>query len=74
MIMASEPLFRGRLIAVGGNKDNSNELFLLKRVVQEGNKIDDDVGIITTASEVPEQRGKDYQKIFTTLGASTPTE
>lgn len=68
--MALNPNFLGRLIAIGGNEDKSNELVVLKRVVQEIGKTDYKVGVITTASEDPELRGKDYHKVFTTLGAS----
>ncbi len=70
MIMASKPFFRGRLIAIGGNEDRADELVVLKRVVQEVGKTEYKVGVITTASEEPEQRGEDYHKVFTTLGAS----
>ena len=69
-MMALNPSFLGRLIAIGGNEDKADELIVLKRVVQEIGKTDYRVGIITTASETPEQRGKDYHKVFTTLGAS----
>ena len=70
MIMASKPFFRGRLIAIGGNEDKDNELVVLKRVVQEVGKTEYKVGVITTASEEPELRGKSYHKVFNTLGAS----
>ncbi len=68
--MALNPFFLGRLIAIGGNEDKANELVVLKRVAQEIGKNNFKVGVITTASENPEQRGKDYHKVFTTLGAS----
>jgi cyanophycinase len=68
--MTLNSLFLGRLIAIGGNEDKDNELIVLKRVVQEIGKTKFRVGVITTASEDPEQRGKDYQNVFTTLGAS----
>jgi cyanophycinase len=68
--MTLNSLFLGRLIAIGGNEDKDNELIVLKRVVQEIGKTKFKVGVITTASEDPEQRGKDYQNVFTTLGAS----
>jgi cyanophycinase len=70
MIMTSKPLFRGRLIAIGGNEDKANELVVLKRVIQEIGKSEYTVGVITTASIEPEQREKDYRQAFTTLGAS----
>ena len=68
--MTLNSVFLGRLIAIGGNEDKANELIVLKRVVHEIGKTKFSVGVITTASEDPEQRGKDYQKVFTTLGAS----
>jgi len=68
--MIEKPFFRGRLIAIGGNEDRENDLVVLKRVVQEVRKTDYKVGVITTASETPEQRGEDYRQVFTTLGAS----
>lgn len=68
--MALNPYFLGRLIAIGGNEDKANELVVLKRVVQEIGKSDYKVGVITTASEDPELKGKDYHRVFTTLGAS----
>lgn len=68
--MALNPFLMGRLIAIGGNEDKANGLLVLKRVVQEVGKRDYKVAVITTASEEPDQRGRDYHKIFTTLGAS----
>lgn len=70
MTMALKPLFRGYLIAIGGNEDKVNDLVVLKRVIQELNKPDYKVGVITTASTEPEQREKDYRQVFTTLEAS----
>jgi cyanophycinase len=69
-MMAANSFFRGRLIAIGGNEDKANDLVVLKRVIQEVGKPVYKVGIITTASEEPRQRGKDYEQIFKTLGAS----
>lgn len=70
MIMASKKIFRGRLIAIGGNEDKVDELVVLKRVVREVGKAEFNVGVITTASEEPELRGKGYHQVFTTLGAA----
>jgi len=70
IVMAANPFFLGRLIAIGGNEDKVNELVVLKRVVREVGKPGYKVGVITTASEEPEQRGQEYQQVFTTLGAS----
>ncbi len=71
--MAGKALFQGRLIAIGGNEDKSEQLLVLKRMVKEIGKADFQVGIITTASQEPEQRARDYQQVFTTLGASQIT-
>jgi cyanophycinase len=68
--MVANPFFLGRLIAIGGNEDKVNELVVLKRVVREVGKPGYKVCVITTASEEPEQRGQEYQQVFTTLGAS----
>jgi len=68
--MVLNSFFLGRLVAIGGNEDRANELVVLKRVVQEIGKTDYKVAVITTASEEPELRGKDYHEVFTTLGAS----
>lgn len=69
--MALHPNFLGRLIAIGGNEDKVNDLLVLKRVVQEVHKNDYKVAVITTASEEPDPRGKEYHEVFSTLGASS---
>ena len=51
--MALHPHFLGRVIAIGGNEDKVNELLVLKRVVQEVQKDNYKVAVITTASEYP---------------------
>ncbi|MFT5700385.1 MAG: cyanophycinase [Desulforhopalus sp.] len=69
--MALHPNFLGRLIAIGGNEDKVNELLVLTRVVQEVCKKNFTVAVLTTASEEPELRGKEYHKVFSTLGSSS---
>lgn len=71
--MAGKALFQGRLIAIGGNEDKSEERLVLKRIVKEIGKADFSVGIVTTASEVPEQRAQDYAPVFKALGATEIT-
>lgn len=68
--MTTKPLFLGRLIAIGGNEDKANDLIVLKRVVQEIGQKDFKVAVITTASEEPEQRGREYYTVFKNLGAT----
>jgi cyanophycinase len=70
-MVKSDPHFLGRLIAIGGNEDRVNELLVLTRVVEEVCKKNFNVSIITTASEEPALRGKEYHKVFSTLGASS---
>lgn len=65
-----KPSSKGLLIAIGGNEDKENELVVLKRVGQEIGKTDYKVAVITTASEEPEERGKDYTQVFKALGAA----
>ncbi len=65
-----KPAIKGLLIAIGGNEDKENELVVLKRVRQEINKTNYKVAVITTASEVPEERGEEYYQVFKTLGAA----
>ena len=65
--MAGKGLFQGRLIAIGGNEDKSKQRLVLKRLVKEIGKTDFRVGIVTTASELPEQRAQDYQQVFCLL-------
>ena len=70
MVIQSRPMFQGRLIAIGGNEDKVDELVVLNRVIEEVGKTNFKVGVITTASQEPEKRGKDYHQVFTTLGAA----
>lgn len=67
--MTLKQIFKGRLIAIGGNEDKNDELIVLKRVIQEAGKENYKVAVITTASEEPEKRGRDYFDVFTKLGA-----
>ncbi|MFT4553863.1 MAG: cyanophycinase [Chlamydiales bacterium] len=62
--------YKGSLIAIGGNEDKVSDLVVLKRTVQEITNEDYSVAVITTASEEPVQRGEDYRKVFSTLGAT----
>ena len=68
--MTTKPIFRGRLIAIGGNEDKTNDPIVLKRIIQEVGKKEYKVVVIITASKEPEQRGKDYLTVFESLGAS----
>lgn len=69
--MTLKPSFKGSLIAIGGNEDRANDLLVLKRVVEEIEKKDFKVVVVTTASEEPTKRGEDYLKVFAALGSSS---
>ncbi|MDF1685110.1 MAG: cyanophycinase [Legionellaceae bacterium] len=71
--MAKSHFFLGHLIAIGGNEDRVNDMIVLKRVIQEIKKANYKIAVITTASEMPEERGKAYYDVFTTLGAGEVT-
>lgn len=69
--MLSDIVSHGRLIAIGGNEDRMYDLEVLTRVVHEVGKSDFKVLVIPSASEAPEKIGKDYQQVFSKLGAAS---
>lgn len=60
----------GPLVAIGGAEDKTSETIILKRVL--GMAPDDEpvVGVITTASSVPQDVYEGYEEAFMRLGAS----
>lgn len=61
---------RGPLIAIGGAEDKWQETAILKRVLAfSGNKTPV-VGVITTASAIPEVVFEGYEAVFSNLGAA----
>jgi len=68
--MTENTFFSGHLIAIGGNEDRVNDMAVLNRVIEEIGKINYKIAVITTASEMPEERGKAYHQVFNALGAS----
>ena len=61
---------RGALIAIGGAEDKTNTLGILRRVLALSNKPDPVVGVITTASSIPDDVFAAYHMAFNTIGAS----
>jgi cyanophycinase len=74
---------QGKLIAIGGNEDkgtcpepnhppkyylNFFEFGILRRILQEMKGVDSRVEVITTASEIPGEVGKNYVQAFAKLG------
>lgn len=72
---------KGTLIPIGGNEDKGSdvgeryhleyiEASILSRVVRESGGIDACIGVITTASSIPEEVAKNYLHAFSLLGCS----
>lgn len=55
---------KGLLVAVGGNEDKKQDLYVLRRMVQLCEKSPVNIEIITTASEEPEEMQKMYSSAF----------
>ena len=55
---------KGLLVAIGGREDKKDDLHILSTVMSLTNKRKKKIEILTTASQYPEQIGRDYYKIF----------
>ncbi len=55
---------KGLLVAVGGNEDKEHDLCVLRKIVSLIKTHPVNIEIITTASEIPEEVGKMYQRSF----------
>jgi cyanophycinase len=60
----------GPLVAIGGAEDKTSEAEILRRVLSLSKKEAPIVGVITTASSVPDDVFGEYREAFSTLGAS----
>ncbi|WP_368489516.1 cyanophycinase [Clostridium sp. BJN0013] len=63
-----EEKLEGNLIIIGGAEDKTGDKKILKEVCSKLEKDRDILVIATIASEVPEELGNEYYKIFTKLG------
>lgn len=61
---------RGALVAIGGAEDKTSELAILKRVFAMAPQDNWEVGVITTASGIPDEVFVDYRHAFGRLGAT----
>ena len=61
---------RGPLVAIGGAEDKSQQAGILRRVVEFSGKRAPLVGIITTASAIPDEVFECYKAAFSALGAA----
>ncbi|MBK7231207.1 MAG: cyanophycinase [Saprospiraceae bacterium] len=79
--MNNSKIFKGTLIPIGGNEDKGsgpNEMYthdfiqagILSNVVKESGGNQANIVVITTASQIPKEVGKNYQTAFHSLGCS----
>ena len=59
---------RGPLIAIGGAEDKTSRAAILRRVVAVSQKDSPVVGVITTASSIPEEVFESYRAAFCAIG------
>ncbi|MGK7653907.1 cyanophycinase [Roseovarius sp. B08] len=70
MDMSVKPSPRGKLVAIGGAEDKSAKAAILGRVLKLSNREAPVVGMITTASSIPDEVFPAYKEAFDALGAS----
>ena len=66
--MTAKKKGKGTLIAIGGNEDRKNKLEVLRRVIDEGKGADTYVEVVTTASRIPKELERTYEKAFNKIG------
>ncbi|MDR9486335.1 MULTISPECIES: cyanophycinase [Sediminimonas] len=69
MNMPTKPTLNRKLVAIGGAEDKASDTEILRRVLQFSQMADPRVGVITTASSVPDEVFEGYRKVFERLGA-----
>jgi len=62
---------KGNLVIIGGAEDKYGESRILEEVVNIIGGKDARVGILTTATQHPEEVGEDYRDVFLRLGVKT---
>ncbi|SFG27309.1 cyanophycinase [Palleronia marisminoris] len=70
MNMPAKVSARGPLVAIGGAEDKSEEADILSRVLRWSGLNAPVVGVITTASAIPDEVFASYRETFAALGAS----
>lgn len=61
---------KGALVAIGGAEDKTSRADILRRVVSLADGVTPVVGVITTASSVPDEVFSGYSEVFTGIGAA----
>lgn len=64
---------KGNLLIIGGAEDKQEDCIILRRFVDYAGGRDGQVVIMTSATEMPEKVGREYQKIFKGLGMPNTT-
>lgn len=59
----------GKLLIIGGAEDKKGEQKILKCFVKEAGGRESIITVLTVATEYPRETGKEYEKLFTRLGA-----
>ncbi|MEQ8903492.1 MAG: cyanophycinase [Roseovarius sp.] len=67
--MSIRPVPRGKLVAIGGAEDKTSDTEILRQVLALSQTSEPVVGVITTASSIPEDVFSDYRQVFERLGA-----
>lgn len=70
MIKAFNSATAGPIVAIGGAEDKTAEAVILRRVLELAPQDNKSVGVITTASSVPDEVFAAYEEVFTRLGAT----
>ncbi len=62
---------KGVLVAIGGAENKTSQSEILQRVLDLSSSDTHEVGVITTASSIPDEVFPTYERVFTQLGAAT---
>ncbi|MDK2934317.1 MAG: cyanophycinase [Clostridiales bacterium] len=64
---------RGNLIIIGGAEDKENKCTILRKVVEIAGGEQAHLVVLTTATQLPQEVGQQYKKVFTQLGVKNVT-
>ena len=64
------PTGKGVLVAIGGAEDKTSQSEILRRVLELSSADNREVGVITTASSIPDEVFPTYEQVFSALGAA----
>jgi len=62
-----------KLVIIGGGEDKKEDKVILKEVVKLAGGKEAKIGIVTTATKLPEEVGQEYENLFKDLGAKEIT-